>query len=122
MKKTSAILRIIASSLIICVGAVLILNGLTGDGFYYSGAYTKYEAYGGDAYTGIQNAAADTAVNVARFANAFGALVDDIFLWSGVFVALFGLYLLAAALPDLKKEPVKESPKALPVESEHTES
>lgn len=34
--------------------------------YYSSGIYVSYEYYGGDAYTGIQNAAADTANNVGR--------------------------------------------------------
>lgn len=37
-----------------------------------------YEAYGGDAYTGIQNAAVDTAATVAEAANAQLAAMDQI--------------------------------------------
>lgn len=49
---------------------ILILTGLISLGLSigafskYKGTIVCYESYGGDAYTGIQHAAADTAVNV----------------------------------------------------------
>lgn len=36
----------------------------------------SHETYGGDAYTGIQNAAADTANNISKFADKFVELVS----------------------------------------------
>ena len=49
--------------------------------------YTGHEndnAYGGDAYTGIQNAAAQTANNVAAVGNG----LEEIFCYSMVFTGL----------------------------------
>ena len=49
---------------------ILILTGLISLGLSigafnkYAGYHVSYESYGGDAYTGIQNAAVDTCNNV----------------------------------------------------------
>lgn len=49
-------------------------------GFYFSGSYVYHITYGGDAYTGIQNAAADTANNVKYL----GSLLSNAAHFSGV--------------------------------------
>ena len=49
---------------LIVIGCIIFFGALVGG--------TKYEEYGGDAYTGIQNAAADTANNIFK---ACGILV-----------------------------------------------
>lgn len=61
--------------------------------------YTAHEVYGGDAYTGIQNAAADTANSVRR-------LNDDICVGFGsiLLVATFAFALVSARYFYLAKE------------------
>ena len=57
----------LASTLFIVAGLIAIAFAIVTicqDVNYVVGSYTWYETYGGDAYTGIQNAAADTATNV----------------------------------------------------------
>lgn len=49
----------------------------------YSGGNVKYEIYGGDAYTGIQNAAAQTAANILH-------LTDIVIKGIGCIVSSFG--------------------------------
>ena len=56
MKKVSSIIGT-------CTGALSIIFSFVING-YSTGRYEENLAYGGDAYTGIQNAAAGTAVNV----------------------------------------------------------
>ena len=51
----------IIAGIIAIAFAIVVISQATS---YYVGSYTWYETYGGDAYTGIQNAAADTANNV----------------------------------------------------------
>ena len=50
---------------VIIVGLIIFAMGLVGLG-WFTFEETDYMKYGGDAYTGIQNAAADTANNVAK--------------------------------------------------------
>jgi hypothetical protein len=54
----------------------------------YYGRYTYQETYGGDAYTGIQNAAADTANNI----NSLGWNISDNFRY---LLIVIGLALIA---------------------------
>lgn len=57
------------------VGSVIIILGIIaicfGWSVFYSGGYVSTKSYGGDAYTGIQNAAAATANRVNNFATAY---------------------------------------------------
>lgn len=52
----------------VILGIVAIVFGWTVN---YYGSYEQSKSYGGDAYTGIQNAAAQTANNVDQFGNAY---------------------------------------------------
>lgn len=64
MKKrssVSAILGLVVGALAVILAVVLFVA-------VHTGTYTDYRSYGGDAYTGIQHAAADTARNVSRLA------------------------------------------------------
>ena len=71
--------------------------------------YTAHEAYGGDAYTGIQNAAADTANSVRR-------LNDDICVGFGsiLLVATFAFALVSARYFYLAKEKTAAVPAPAP--------
>ena len=71
MRKAIAILSMIFAVVALILSMVLFSKD--------AGTYVRHIAYGGDAYTGIQNAAADTAVNVKWLNEAvsfgFGAVL-----------------------------------------------
>ena len=106
MKKASTIMRIIAASLVIVLGIFMMYFGFSGRYWYY-GYWTDYEYYGGDAYTGIQQAAADTARNVDDLGDLVRNFANDTLKFSSILVVSVGLYLLALAFRDIeKKKPV----------------
>ena len=55
------------------------------------GLTTYYQSYGGDAYTGIQNAAADTARNISLLTRNVNTISAYLFILLGLFSALMGL-------------------------------
>ena len=57
----------------------------------YTGGYESSLSYGGDAYTGIQNAAAQTANNVRYVTEAVAYGTGSILLIGGLAMVLFGL-------------------------------
>ena len=83
MKKFCAVLFIIIGIL------AIVLSYVAYDS--YIGAYESSESYGGDAYTGIQNAAAQTANNVKALAEIVAFSTGSILLISGLFMIVFGL-------------------------------
>ena len=92
-------IKIVSSALICLLGLIIAVLGLTDSiGGYYSGRYTSYESYGGDAYTGIQNAAADTAVNVNYLGDSISYCIGQAYILGGILIALVGLYLLGCNL------------------------
>lgn len=69
--------------------------------FDSSGSYESYKSYGGDAYTGIQNAAAQTANNVknlsyelAEIGNSVTSCIGYGFIVTTLFFVAVGLYFL----------------------------
>jgi len=58
----------------------------------YTGGYESNERYGGDAYTGIQNAAAQTANNVERLSTIVSEGFGWLFLLSSFTMFACGLY------------------------------
>lgn len=69
------------------------------NGEYDYGYYVNWEIYGGDAYTGIQNAAAATAnqvdrlnENIATLANCIKIGFGFILLIGGLLVTLYGVH------------------------------
>lgn len=66
-----------------------------------SSAYVNWKTYGGDAYTGIQNAAAATANNISD-------LIDVISFCGGSILLVGGLAIIAAAFKMLEETPKKE--------------
>ncbi len=112
MKKTSSIIRMIASILIIVVGIVSLIVGVGSSSYY---GYTRSITYGGDAYTGIQNAAADTANNIAKLGGDVSDHLNTIGMFAGIIVILAGVYMLALSLRDLE---LKKKAKEVPAEAE----
>ncbi|MBR7082203.1 MAG: hypothetical protein IKI49_05845 [Oscillospiraceae bacterium] len=81
--------RRIFSIIIAIVGIVAIIFGiicLCSD----SGGYESNEIYGGDAYTGIQNASAQTARNVRVLGNIVKMGFGFVLIVSGLVLAGFG--------------------------------
>ncbi len=72
------------------------------------GYFESFHQYGGDAYTGIQNAAAQTANNVLY-------LGQTVQMALGFFLLLQGLVLLLGALCIRTKQPVKSQPAPAPM-------
>lgn len=116
MKKTAFILRLVATGLFFALGLTVFILGLSSSTGFYGGYYSSYdykkpsyEYYGGDAYTGIQNAAVDTANNVARagadtsnaiasFHNSMNNQMDNIYIWAGVALMIVAIYLFGCTL------------------------
>ena len=100
--KITSMSKAIISALIIIFGIIVFILGLS-ETFDFYGYYTYYETYGGDAYTGIQHAAADTSKNL----NNIGYLLEDflnlLFVCGGVLIILFGSYLLASNVTKIEK-------------------
>jgi hypothetical protein len=90
--KAFKVVKIIVASLLIAMGIILFYIGF--DEIYYSSNYTSYETYGGDAYTGIQNAAADTARNVDNLGDLIEESTEIFFMFTGIIVVLVGVLLL----------------------------
>ena len=82
MKKTRGLLLCI-------IGAIAI--GLSiGSYSIKTSDYESYEIYGGDAYTGIQNAAARTSQNVADLKNCVKFGFGSVLLVTGLSLLAFG--------------------------------
>lgn len=65
----------------------------------YSGGYESNETYGGDAYTGIQNAAAQTANNVQFLNQNITTAFGYVFVLSAATFASIGIVKLASKQP-----------------------
>lgn len=127
MKKTAFIIKTVAAGLMFALGLTVFILGLSGEtgilyGYssIYEGDYQtpSYEFYGGDAYTGIQNAAVDTARNVAqaaydlsnsvsRLQNAIAYQMENIYIWAGVILMIVGIYLVGCALSTIEPKAKK---------------
>jgi len=70
----------------------------------------EYEYYGGDAYTGIQNSASDTANNVAEAGDLIKNLIYDVsFAFGGLFLIIGLLILTCGAFALIKT--IAEAPR-----------
>lgn len=67
-------------------------------------SWCSYESYGGDAYTGIQNAAADTANNISDLQYDLVYISGYAFILVGLVFALLGVYNILASKDDEKAE------------------
>ena len=98
MEKISVTIRVLASLLIVVLGVILVYVAMEGGVCNFSGNYSSYEYYGGDAYTGIQHAVADTSRNVNNLGHAMENGVRTLLQAGGFVIAAFGLYLFGAAI------------------------
>ena len=92
MKKAGYIIKIVSAALIFALGTTVMIVGLC-DSYWYNGYWTSNEYYGGDAYTGIQNAAADTSRNVHYLGNLFEGFCNDTFTLGGILIMLLGIFM-----------------------------
>ena len=99
MKKSGFVLKLIASIAIMALGAIMFIVGISG-GFNCYTYTTWHESYGGDDYTGIQNAVSDMSTNV----ELVGGVIEDIacgfFFTLAIPVIGVGLYVLGSAISD----------------------
>ena len=93
MKKTIAVLALVFA----IITSILSLAVFVSD----EGRYTSHETYGGDAYTGIQNAAADTAVNIMLLNEVVHVGFGGILL-----VGAFAFFLVSVRYFQLAKEEI----------------
>ena len=68
------------------------------DSYSYYGDYVSYETYGGDAYTGIQNAAADTANNINDLISVIGYATSTLINYMGYLIFTIGVCYLSLVL------------------------
>lgn len=73
----------------ILVGIYSLILGIAGP-ISYSGAFVSKEAYGGDAYTGIQNASANTANNVDNLGDMCECTFRNAFAIAGILLVVKG--------------------------------
>lgn len=115
MKKASLYLGMAAGVLAVVFAVLMIVAGITASDYYLpteTGTRTAYSYYGGDAYTGIQQAAADTARNVknqsATIVAGFQGVMDMIpyvlFGFGGILLCM-GLGMIAHFANQLAAEP-----------------
>ncbi len=87
----------------------------------YTGGYESSERYGGDAYTGIQNAAAQTANNVEQLSTIVSEGFGWLFLLSSFTMFACGLYqVVRKDTPVRVKKLECEMPYAVPVAAAYT--
>lgn len=98
MKKPTLI-KLVSAVLLCCLGLVIAIMGLSEaiGGTYYSN-YTSYEYYGGDAYTGMQQASADAANNASKLGVFASGVVSQAYIFVGLVVMLVGIYLVGCTL------------------------
>lgn len=87
--------RLINGIVLIVLGGISIIWGLT---LNFKGEETRYTSYGGDAYTGIQNASADTSNNLYKLGHVVSNGLKGIMFISGGLIITIGVNVL------LKKE------------------
>ena len=108
MKKTGFIIKLVAAGLIFAVGLLLMIFGLEGDtGFDYYGNYVSHETYGGDAYTGIQNAIADSVSAINNIGWAWNDTIEALYMWGGILIMLAALFMVGCTLCNAEKFPAK---------------
>jgi hypothetical protein len=93
-------------------GIVVMLLGFmgeTGAKHAFSGS-ANYE-YGGDAYTGIQNASAAAARNTATLGSSVASITEQAYILVGILLFLVGMYLFACAISSAPA-PVAIAPEA----------
>ncbi len=112
-KKILAIILIVIAVVSLVFGVVMFTKG---DLNRASGTMASKQVYGGDAYTGIQNASATTANNVQQANLILMDMNETIAFGFGAVLVVIGLLCCAFGVAFLLKKqeaaPVKETPAA----------
>ena len=112
-KKILAIILIAVAVISIVLGVVTFIKA---DIDWSSGIYTSKKTYGGDAYTGIQNAAADTSFNVTQTNAILKDMNKTIAIGLGSILIVLGLVVAAVGVAFLLGKKEKSAPAAPVVE------
>jgi hypothetical protein len=103
-------LGLIAVSILSIIFAILCWSNSVG---FYEGAHVEKKFYGGDAYTGIQQAAAVTANNITVLSENLAIHAELMFDCMGYFLFVVGATLMVLgvvkAIDSFKKEKIIES-------------
>lgn len=94
------------------VSLIFAIVCFTTDTSYASGSYETSQKYGGDAYTGIQNAAAQTANNVYYMNKNLTLLIGCVATTGGLFFLLAALTFALMGVKKLGLFEEKEAPQA----------
>lgn len=78
------------------------------NGEFDYGYYVAWETYGGDAYTGIQNAAAATANQVDRLNESVATLAKCVKMGFGFILLIFGFLITLYGVKNIIKEKTNE--------------
>lgn len=89
MEKINRKYEIVKGVILIVIGIVALVIS---SNISIPGSTESKESYGGDAYTGIQNAAAQTATNVYQVGNGIEELYNQIMMFTGI--AFIGIGIL----------------------------
>lgn len=84
------------------------------------GVYTSYRSYGGDAYTGIQHASADTATNVRQLIRVVRSGAGCILLVAGATLLVLGLPDGPAQQPQTEERPLRSRQVESPLQLEQS--
>lgn len=109
MKKTATILKFICAGLIFVVGLITFSQGQNKAAADYSGLFTSFESYGGDAYTGIQNAVAETSRNINNIGDFLSHIINDAYSWGGTLLMIFGIYIFACTLASIEPNTIENN-------------
>ena len=104
MKEKARIIKLVCSALICLLGLVMLVQGLFDGTPKYYGSYVEDQTYGGDAYTGIQNAVGDTANNVKNAGVFLSETIEKAYLFGGLLMMAVGAYLFACNIVPEKND------------------
>ena len=98
-KETKSKILCIVTIIFIVLGLIMSIMGIART-FVCDDYRTSYEYYGGDAYTGIQQAAADTSKNLCEIGNMLENFFNLTYIFLGILLVTIGTYMLIKNLPE----------------------
>lgn len=106
----------------ICLPIFGVIAIVLGNNMNHMATYniTESTKYGGDAYTGIQNAAADTSNNIRTLGNQFANIVGQIMIFLGIFIIVLGIIFLIRGIIYPTKSERKRERNFQPIEKDNS--
>ena len=98
-KETKSKILCVVTVVFIVLGLIMSIMGIAST-FTCDDYRTSYEYYGGDAYTGIQQAAADTSKNLCEIGNMLENFFNVTYIFVGILLVTVGTYMLIKNLPE----------------------